>query len=223
MTDWAFVAEWETPALEDPELLAVLKAPFSYLSKGAQSYVFLSRNEKYVLKLFRFDACRMPLGRMAMTQLCHWAGLKPRHFVPAEEKIPFTFNSCMLAYRLAQKQTGLAYVHLNLKKGLPLLTLVDRLGRVHQIDPAKFRFALQCKAESFDCHNGEEVRLYRQLLNELSSMGLTNTDRKFKGNFGCIEGRVIAMDFGNFIYSPERAKEEVVAFEKLLEKWIDRH
>jgi len=215
LIDWPFVAEWETPPLQDAEILNVLQRPFTYLSKGAQSYVFLSADGKYVLKLFRYDTCRFPFGRLTAEKICHLAHVKPRHYVPAEEKIPFTFNSCMLAYRLAQKQTGLAYIHLNPKEGLPVLNLVDRLGRSHKIDPAHYRFALQRKAECFDCHNIESLR---QLLNELSSIGLLNTDPKLRRNFGYLDGHVVVIDFGNFIYSPEKAKGQVAIFENKLRK-----
>lgn len=221
--EWPFVAEWETPPLEDPELLSVLQAPFTYLAKGAQSYVFLSENGQYVLKLFRYDTCRMPLGRIFATKICHWTGMKPKHFVPAVEKIPFTFNSCLLAYKLAQKQTGLAYVHLNPKEGLPILNLVDRLGRKHQIDPAHYRFALQHKAEILDGRSEEVTHSFYQLLNELGEKGLVNTDPKLRRNFGSLNGRVVVIDFGNLIYNPDQAKEQVALFEKKLHKWKEKH
>ena len=49
--------EWESPPLspaDKQELTRILDQEFSYMGKGAQSYVFGSADGKYVLKFFKF-------------------------------------------------------------------------------------------------------------------------------------------------------------------------
>lgn len=228
--DWPHVPEWEIPPLKDEkkqEILATLSEPFSYFSKGSQCYVFLSKNQKYVLKLFRYDHCRIPFAQNWIRQAKKWMKIRDKHFLPTNSKIVKNFTSCKLAYDHAQKQTGVVFVHLNPKKGLPILTLKDRLGRIHKIDPALYRFALQKKAEPFlkTLYDHKQdiapyFRSYLTLLEDLASLGLVNLDHKMKCNFGFLDGRVVLIDFGNFVYSPERAKDEIAHFQLQLVEWL---
>src|SRR5215813_2272463 len=51
-----FNEEWEVPPLsenEAKEVSAILDQPFYYLAKGAQSYVFASKDGQSVIKFFR--------------------------------------------------------------------------------------------------------------------------------------------------------------------------
>jgi len=48
-----FRPNWETDAsLSEEQLLSILRQPFFYLDKGAQSYVFKSGDGQFVFKLF---------------------------------------------------------------------------------------------------------------------------------------------------------------------------
>lgn len=204
----------------------ILSHPFSYMAKGKQSYVFLSEDKKMVLKLFRFDACRVPFGQIFVRNMRKWLGMRPKHFLPLEVEIEKNFTSCKLAYTLAAKQTGLIFVHLNPKEcGLPLLTLRDRLGRSHKIDPAKYRFIIQKKIEPFlDTFARNQldtcIASYTTLLNELAEAGLVNLDPKIGRNFGFLEGRAVQIDVGNFVYDPDRARKAPAAFMAQLNRWI---
>lgn len=227
LVEWPFTPEWEIDPPENmEEIRSVLSEPFSYLAKGAQSYVFLSQNEKYVLKLFRYDTCKLPVDERTVRR---WIGAREKHFLPTDVKIEKNFTSCKLAYSLAQKQTEVVFVHLNPKSGLPILTLKDRLGRVHKIDPKAIRFALQKKGEPFiqTLYAHREnlqpfIDSYLTLLHELGDLGLVNLDPTMGRNFGFIDGRAIQMDFGNFVYRPERASADTVHFEQQLKQWLKK-
>lgn len=227
-----YIPEWEISPLsvnEKQKIYAVLKEPFSYLSKGAQSYVFLSQDQKYVLKLFRFDTCRMPFGQNILKKFRKWARLKEKLFLPTEVKIMKNFSSCKLAYSLAQKQTGVVFVHLNPKPDfLPILRVKDRLGRCHRIDPAHYRFALQKKADRFkEILTVDDARpyimSYLTLLKEIAELGLVNIDVKLGSNFGFLEGKAIQIDFGNFIYCPAQAMAQRDYFVSRLQTWLENH
>src|SRR5258708_2635099 len=50
--------EWDIPSLignEKKEIDQLLNQEFTYLSKGAQSYVFVSQDQKYVIKFFKLN------------------------------------------------------------------------------------------------------------------------------------------------------------------------
>src|SRR5689334_8640410 len=76
--------EWDVEI--SPEVVSILEQPFHYLAKGGQSYVFGSSDGKYVLKLFRFDACLLPYAREWGAKWAKWRGQKPRHFIPTMER-----------------------------------------------------------------------------------------------------------------------------------------
>lgn len=233
LVQWPFVPEWEIDPLspeKESEIRSVLKEPFSYLNKGAQSYVFLSRDQKYVLKLFRYDCCRMPYGQQLVRNLRKWVGAREKNFLPTEFKIVKNFTSCKLAYSLAQKQTGVVFISLNPEKcTLPPITLRDRLGRTHKIDPSQYRFALQQKAEpflsTFRAHANNiqpYFDSYLALLHDLADIGLVNLDPSMGKNFGFLDGRAIQIDFGNFIYCPEQAQNGIAPFELSVRKWLKK-
>lgn len=233
LIEWPYVAEWEIDPLDPTkmgEIKEILSQPFSYLGKGAQSYVFESADHKYVFKLFRYDLCKFPLGQKIVRQVRKWVGAREKIFLPAQVKIIKNFTSCKLAYSLAQKQTGIVYVHLNPQKyDLPLIHLKDRLYCSHQIDPALYRFALQKKAEPFlktflAKKNDLQplIESYSTLLHELASLGLVNLDRTMGRNFGFLDGRAVQIDFGNFIYCPQNAGNEISHFENQLQAWIEK-
>src|SRR5690349_9141102 len=69
------------------EILSILGQKFKYFARGAQCYAFLSEDEKYILKLFRFD----------------------RHHSKA--KIASFFQACKEAL-LVKQETGLVYMHM---------------------------------------------------------------------------------------------------------------
>ncbi len=232
LVEWPFNPAWEFPPLsreKKAEITAVLNGPFSYLAKGAQSYVFLSRDQKYVLKLFRFDTCKVPFGQKAMRAFRKWAGMREKYFLSTSLRAPKIFNSCQWACSLAPSQTGVVFAHLNPKSAdLPVVTLKDRLGRSHQIDPAKYRFVLQKKAEPFGVLRSKEeiqpyIDSYFTLLDEIGNLGLVNLDTKLGGNFGFIDGKAAMIDFGNIHLLPEQAADRTAIFSLLLETWLKKN
>ncbi len=230
LIEWPFISEWEISSPIDREILSVLNEPFSYFAKGNQSFVFLSRNGKYVLKLFYYNPCCTPFGEKWEKQIRKWIGAKPKRHLPNRKNIVNNFTSCHLAYRLAQKQTGLVFVHLNPKKNdLPILKVKDRWGRTHPIDPARYRFALQRKVEplaktllSYRENIQPWIESYLTLLQELKDLGLVNLDPKIGSNFGTLEGRVVQIDIGNFNYCPEKAAENMTLFQRKFQEWLEK-
>ncbi len=194
-----------------PEVVSILDRPFYYFAKGGQSYVFASLEGEYVLKLFHFDACRIKRG-------------KP---VKALEKWEIEAEACRVAEKLARKETGMIYAHLGPVDGVPMLQVVDFIGRTHRIDPTKVRFVLQRRGESFASAYKREgmafIESVRSLLRELGERGIVNRDPRLEGNFGSLDGKAFVIDFGHFAFCPSEARVTAGQFEEKLDRWLVRH
>src|SRR3989344_256325 len=219
---------WKSVSPEK-EILAVLERPFSYFDRGRQCYVFLSEDQKYVLKLFRFDSCRIKTGSEILNRVKKWVGAKADEEMPFRENVLKTLGSCALAYNKAKEQTGVVFIHLNLEEGgLPTLKIKDRLGRSFELDPSRYRFVLQKRADGFretllHSQNREaDIASYRTLLKELKALGLVHLDRAMGRNFGYLDGKAVLIDIGDLVYLPDQAEEEMAHFEIRFQSWLEK-
>ena len=225
--DWEYNAAWETKPVSGIE--EALAQPFTYLDKGAQSYVFISQDRRYVLKLFRFDACRVPFGQRAVRFARQFFGLREKHFLGFREKVEKNFASCKISVDLIPHLTGVVFAHLNPKpSSLPIICVRDRLGLSHKIDPANMRFVLQKTAHSFrkTLQESEDptafIASYVSLLQELAKLGVANLDCTMGKNFGFLDGCAIVIDIGNFAMDPELAEANVAHFTSALQTWLEK-
>lgn len=221
---WPDNPEWENEPLgieKSQEVQAILGQRFSYFAKGKQCFVFISQDGKHVLKLFRFDACKIPYGQKIAHRIKKWRRGAVEDLHPLATVLPKVMNSCKMAYTKAAPLTGLVYIHLNPKRGaLPILRIKDRLGRTHHLDPADYRFILQKKCDPLmptliHATPKERERLlssFSLLIHRLGDLGLKNIDPRLSCNFGFINGEAMALDVGNFIHDPARAKEDAAIF-----------
>ncbi len=214
---------WETVSFfSDKKAAEILSQKFRYFDKGLQCYVFLSEDEKYVLKLFRFDRQR-------------------RFFSSKKQDLKNSFQlfeSCKLANELAPEETGLVYLHLNLTQGkFPWLQAKDPLGRFFTIPLDRYRFALQRKAEPFAktlfiaLREGvleQRVQEISALLEKRIEKGIGNRDPSLWRNFGFFETQAVEIDFGNYVIRPDfitqGAKDaEKERYMEPLRAWILKH
>lgn len=160
--------KWEitkpTPE-EEKQLKQILAQPFTYHGKGAQSYVFFSEDEKYVLKFFKFKHLRpAPLMRI-LPSVGFIKTYKEKQAARKERKLFGVFNSYKLAYDFDKKESGLIFVQLNTENNPPRpVTIIDKIGRKHFIDLQNYPFILQ--------HKGESLRI---VIHELLKKGNINT------------------------------------------------
>ena len=234
LLNWPYNPKWETHPLslkEEREIQTILQENFTYFAKGKQCFVFLSEDGKHVLKLFRFDACKMPYGQKIAHRIKKWQRGNIEDLHPLATEVPKVLNSCKIAYDLAADLTGLILVHLNPKKSfLPMLQIKDRLGRNHELDPADYRLILQKTCEPFmsallKANSEERNRLissFSQLIERLGDLGLKNIDPRLTCNFGFLNGQAIAIDIGNYVYDPVLAKEDKAVFLPRLNRCLEK-
>jgi len=212
--DWPYDPAWEVGD-ESAEISSILSEPFTFLGKGVQSFAFASNDGKYVLKCFRFDACKMPQARKIALWVKTWIGKRQRKDNrPAE-----IFKACKLTFDQLQEETGLLWIHLNLKPGNKI-KVYDAFGRSHWIDPAKNRFVLQKRAvrlmtaleKATENEQKEIFASFVQLLKALEEKGIATTDSKLRSNFGMMDGRAVQIDFADNVYDPLSAHKNTEHF-----------
>lgn len=207
--DFPYHPEWEIEP--NPEIYSILKQPYSFIGKGAQSYVFQSRDRKYVVKLFRYD--------------------QPS----SESKVVHLFNACKLAYDLLRDETGLVYVHLNpTPHNLPVLRCKDAVGRRYKFPLDQYRFAVQKKAETFRStlekasRNPSEMKKrldeFVDLLRARTDKNILNSDPNLSRNFGFLKDRAVEFDFGNYRYSSDLNRlSEIKRYSGKLRRWLAKY
>ncbi|WP_039377643.1 hypothetical protein [Parachlamydia acanthamoebae] len=141
---------WENQPLsheEQANLDKILDQKFEYLGKGAQSFAFISEDNKYILKLFKFK-------HLKPSWLVEWLPpvgilneIRENERIKKLEKLESVFNGYNLAYDCHRKESGLLYVHLN-RETCPgkIVHVTDKLGLPHQLNLSEIIYVVQEKA-----------------------------------------------------------------------------
>jgi hypothetical protein len=220
--------EWDIAHCSD-EIQAMLDQPYTYLAKGAQSFVFASQDGKYVIKFFRHHHLQAPLWLKVLPWA--WAHSK---VVKKEAKLRKDFKSYTLAYQLLRDETGLIFLHLNKTDDLQQsLVLVDKLGIRHTLNLDAYEFILQKRASlvypaldmMMRSQQKEKAKsALTALVNflvERSKKGIFDKDPDLNTNFGFIDDRPIQIDIGRFkSIAPHVDKEEIVRITDNLHQWL---
>lgn len=215
-------AEWETPCETD---LKMLDQSYTYLAKGAQTFVFASQDGKYVIKFFRHHHMSAPIWLKGLP--FNWA---KRHVAKKEAKLKKDFASYKLAFDRFREETGLVFLHLNKTDHLKMkLDLVDKLGIHHTLDIDKYEFLVQKRAELLYPALGKlsepEAKIALTnlvaLLKERMARGIFDKDPDLNTNFGLIGTEPIQIDFGRYkVKDPSVDKEEIIRITDNLHQWL---
>ena len=221
VVNYPYHPEWEMPPLsvEKKERVDhILQQSFYFLDKGAQSFAFVSEDDRWVLKFFKRNV-----------------------FFPEYDKVEAAFTSCKLVSDCLQERSGILLMHFNPTLHLyPKVTLYDKLGILHHIDLDNIAFIIQPKAESIFTHLEKSTHLDRDIkevalfFTTCASLGLrdgdTSPERKklptLVRNYGFVEDRVIPIDVGSFFLDlslQTDSKKEIAYRIKDLKKWVETY
>jgi len=178
----------------------ILKQPFHYLARGGQSFVFVSEDQKYVIKFFKNS---------------------PNAFVPLKKyhtkkinKLIRDIEGYLLAFERIPEESGLIFLKLDTEKAFDqTVTLVDKLGIQHQLPLQKTLFAIQKKGEplySYLKHVGNVQAVFdslRALMEIRRSHAIDDTDSHLAQNLGFIDGKPCFLDPGKFVNAPIQKAE----------------
>lgn len=231
-------ANWtpvETPVVSDreqSELQGIFGQPFAYLDRGKQSYVFVSRDGKYVIKFFDTRCLR--------------SGGFPLLFPIDEEHCRKKLRKMVKGFQTAaaydRGHNGIVYMQLAPNPAFhQKVDLTDRFGIAHTIDLASVPFVLQHKAIPLrelisTLLDKGEVGEANKRIGQIIEMyvdgyrrGVYDRDHNFMYNTGFIGEDPIRIDVGRLQYS-EEIKEANVYMNDLrklavgrLGEWLQRH
>ncbi len=191
----------------DENIVSVLDQPFHYLRKGNSAYVFVSDDDKYVLKFLRRPNLFPPfwtkfkLARLLLPSYCNTI------ISERERKKELLLTSYQLAAEKLKDQTGIFYSHMNstplLKKNI---TFYDRIKIKHTLPADTVAFVLQKKAQPFCPYFKQLVKEHKTeaahslltefalLLKERASKGIFDNDISPHYNLGIFEDHFMAFD-----------------------------
>jgi len=226
-----FPGQGENPS---PEVEKILDQPFTYFNKGSQSYVFLSQDKKYVLKLFKKHKLT-PISWLSYLSI----PANPYHqdFLKKQQRIKNTFLSCQTANDFLKEETGLVYLHLHPTKLCRSLHLIDKKGCSFQIPLDDTLFFIQRKAELIYPTISQSMALGKvekakeiitavfAFLEHLGKKGVAKNDPIIKKNFGILEDKVVQIDIGNMAIEPIRLEQPIYKTEisnivQNFKKWL---
>lgn len=189
------------------EISKALNQPFHYLKKGNSAFVFISEDQKYVIKFLRSSKISPPL----------WATWKPVNWLfPSYcQNLIFKKNTQkqiqLTSYKLAdghlKDQTGILYSHLYTSSHLKTkITFYDYIKVKHSLPADSTAFLLQKKAEPFCPYfktlvkqkKKEEIdallKQFASLLHERALKGIFDRDISPHYNLGILDGKFMAFD-----------------------------
>lgn len=239
-------ARWNTTSLsleEEKNLARILDQPFYFLGRGGQSYVFVSKDRKIVLKFFKKNHAVPDSWIEKLDQLIplSLAPFRREHLQTREERFQAIFASCKLAYENLKKETGLIYLHLNPTQAKhKTIQIYDRCGIAHTVDLDSTSFIVQKKAHLIfskikrQLQQNDVEGAKRSICTMIdyiaarSKAGIRDTDNALKRNYGYIEDMPITVDVGSFVLdetlkSAKAYKKEVVRKTRKLRKWIEKN
>lgn len=235
---------WETHLLSPDEqefVDSILSQDFYYLGKGCQSYVFLSVDEEYVIKFFKYQRFRPQAWLDYLSFISPVEKVRQAKIEKKRRKLEGVFTSWKIGFDHLQEETGLVYVHLNKNDSCgKLLTIYDKMGIKHALDVDKMEFLIQRRADMLcptidnlmlDGKTEEAKILLTKLVKMVSSeyeRGLADNDHALMQNTGVYHGKPIHVDVGQFVQN-EKVKDPEVAHQEIFNKtykfriWLQQH
>lgn len=202
------------PTDKQQQVDALLRQCFTYFAHGGQSYVFLSDDGRYVLKLCKLKHLGTP-WYADMVNLPMIGPIVKGRLIKRERKLRSLFDGIKLAYEEMSADTGVLYIHLNTTSNLPhALTIVNKQGDTLVVDPNELTFYLQATGTPlFDLlidykrnHNlaGAQAALVKTFdyLVDRSHRGILDIDTSYPRNLGFIGDRAGNLDVGNLVRDP---------------------
>jgi len=225
----------------DAEIAAILDQPFYYLAKGAQSYVFASKDGKAVIKFPRIYHLQPPFWMSILSLPLPLQPYQVGKRIQKELELEKDFQSYRIAFEEMKEATGLLYLHLNktdhLKK---TLTIYDKLGIGYALDLDQMTFLVQKRAslvypsithlvntEGMDAAK-EAISALVQLLFLRYHKGIFDKDPDLNTNFGFLHKVPVQIDIGRFSRTPEQKtleeyREDVMRITDNFRQWLDQN
>jgi len=225
---------------EKQEITNILLQPFYYMDKGAQSYAFVSADQQYVLKFFKFKHLKPTWYIQLLPSVTPFHHLKEHNRINKQRKLAGVFEGYEIAYAHNKKNSGLIYLHLAPTNFMNLqLTLFDKMGRKHVVDADESIFLLQKKGVALRDHlnNYFEKNQITEVKNSLGLIldmygqeyqaGIYDRDHGILRNTGFVDSNPFHLDVGKLtldtrIKDPNIYKQDLQIVIWNIEMWIKK-
>jgi len=233
--------EWEIAPLgknSQEAVNTILGQKFTYFAKGARCLAFLSEDDQYVIKFFKFRYYQP-----------HWTvryfpSIFPFDYFKKKKEHKVSLSTVLTGHKNAYEKdpagTGVVFVHLNPKScGLPHLLVEDKDGSAYTIDLNQTRFVLQrrgCELSDLldQLLRNNEIDQATKALSQVIALyisqfrrGLYDLGRGLVRNNGFADGAPIHFDVGKLTIDeraldPAFQQQILKELVKNVENWLKK-
>ena len=203
----------------------ILNQPFYLFANGGQSYVFKSKDDQYVLKLFKCHHMRIPPWIQALPLKGYLGEWKKRKMAYKKGVLDKTFTSYENAYTFFKDSSRLLELNLSNQKNRykSTITIFDAQNIPFTIDPNVTPFALQKKLDLFEstilkklkdqdhAFVLEASKKCIDLLVERINQGFIDNDCYLHKNIGLDGNEPILLDIGTLEKIPNLNKKTKIS------------
>lgn len=223
-------------------LKKILSQTFTYFDQGTQSYVFMSEDQKYVLKFFKFRHLKPSPFTGWLSFLPFIGDFQKKKNESQHRKLKRLFFGYQQAYEKDKENNALIYLHLTPSQFLQVkLTLIDRFGFTHRVNLDDMIFVLQERGEAtrkvisklLDHGDIEGAKShFRQILDlyrEEYQKGIWDRDHNVMYNTGFVKEKAVRLDVGRLRVDDRYKKIEYFKpdIEKIglqrINRWLHTH
>jgi hypothetical protein len=222
------------------ELQGVFAQSFSFLNEGGEFYVFVSQDQKYVIKFFKV---RRLTPKYWLNYIpIPWLDKKRISKVDERERIRLeTFQGLKLAFEKFRYQSGLVFLHLFRTDYLKIkIKVIDAQGKSHKISLDSVPFVLQKRVTMLpdyismlikEDREDDAVRALCQILDlvkESCLCGFVDDSETVECDYGFIEERAVRVGGGRLLREEPGSSfrsvlREVFRASKAIEAWLVRN
>ena len=223
---------------ESPLIREILTQPLTYIGKGGQCYAFSTEDNKYVVKLLKYNNNYPKIWFTLFPFPFGLESYRQEKLTKKSNKLKGEYASYDIALRELKEETGILYFHLD-KNTLPKLELhiKDKLQISHKLQADCYQFYIQKKGSPF--YSGLEqmikegkIDTAKSALDEMLSFLLkrcqkqiTDGDDGIWRNFAFQGTHPFQIDIGQFSYNSSLCngmnyQEDILFFTKDFRNWL---
>lgn len=197
---------WDVPPLsyeEKNELDSIFNQTFSFFGKSTHAYLFLSEDQKYIIKFLKPHASRLKSWMVYIPLSFNPYYQESRQKLEEQKKI---FTAYKTAFTELKEETGLVYLHINPTRILnKKLSIFDKNRKNFIVDLDKTSFYIQKRAQLIYPRISELMRIgdiehakniitsVFSLIDFLGKKGVCDEDLTLYKNFGIIDDKAVQL------------------------------
>lgn len=235
--DFSFQATATVSHKEIEELRAIVSQPFTYETEGPESYIFVSQDQKYVIKFFKMR--RMTPKYWLNYIPFPWLEKKRLSKIEERERVRHEcFGGLKIAFEKFRYQTGILFLHLFRTQYLKMKVAVqDEKQKWHEIALDQVPFLVQKRVSMLPEHinqlmmEGKEETAIRHLCQLLELVkttcqkGYVPVSEEIELDYGFLDDRPIYVEalYAKKESSTQSTLKGLFSFSKTLQSWLSRH